>query len=993
MSKTKDKHSFIETFLHNAGKYPEHSALYDDLHPKGIDNQTLLFLSSKVYRWLKEKGLGKEDFVLINLPRGAMPVIAIIGVWRAGCAFTLVEEGYASERIDYIRKDCGCKAEINEHTWTRIMLCRPLEGYEKVDLHDAAYAVYTSGTTGNPKGVLHEFGNVMQTVDAHRIDGKSFIDAGERIALIAPLNFVASVMIIILSLYYKKTVLYIVPYRIVKNPGLLLKFFDEKRISLTFLSPSYIRRLPGKISPHMKKMIVGSEPASQIWMENIDIYNCYAMSESGFPLSVFEIDKAYDTCPIGKPRFDIDIKLIDDSGQEVPEGESGEICFTNPYVRGYINLSEETAEHFRGGWFHTGDIGKRDTNENLVLMGRSGDMIKINGNRIEPLEIEAAIKQILGIDWAAVRGFEEDGRSYLCAYYTADITVDSEKMREELLKRLPYYMLPTYYIRIDEIPLNSNGKFNRRALPKPDITDYVKVYKAPENDIQEKLCTAFAKVLNLERVGIYDDFYELGGDSLAAIELVVVCVLPGLNASEIFRGRTPEGIAELYEKLRAVDDANPDKTNDEAMKEAHPLTAEQLYMVDYQLRSPKSTMYNLFTLLKFDINFVDMENMAKAVEKAIRNHPALLTTYFFNEDGELMQRYTPEVLNHIFVEHMTEWEFHNTIKDNLVQPFKIADTKVPQRLSRCRVFQTEKSGYVFFDVHHSVMDGSSFKVFLGNISLYYRGENPKKDYYYLMLKQREGAHLTDFYEESRKYFNDRYGNYMWQTYPNPDYENTQSEELGELIARIDVDIHKLETAEKSYQISRNGFFITVAALAISIYNNYPDILLAWNYNAREDTRMMTTVGLLFRELPVAFRFEDSMTLREIFAMTKDQVEKGIKYNIYPYVDLMTHGTQMDAAYLLYQQDMRDMTGFDDDIKPETVDVRQNQAATQTVLDMEILDGSEGLELLIDYAASRYKEESMVSFKNLFLEISRFITELSLNENVTFGDIKGIINRK
>lgn len=985
--------NFIETLFRNAGKYPDQSVLYDDLHPKGIDYQTLLLLSSKVYRWLKEKGLGKEDFVLINLPRGIMPVVAIIGVWRAGCAFTLVEEGYAIDRIDFIRRDCGCKAEINEHTWARIMLCRPLEGYERMELHDAAYAVYTSGTTGNPKGVLHEVGNILQTVDAHRIDGKSFIDAGERIALIAPLNFVASVMIIILCLYYERVVLYIVPYTIVKNPGLLLKYFDEKRISMTFLSPSYIRRLPGKITSHLKKMIVGSEPATRIWMKDVNLYNCYAMSESGFPVSIFEIDKAYDVCPVGKPRLDIDIKLVDDSGQVVAEGESGEICFKNLYVRGYINPREENVDHFRGEWFHTGDIGKRDSNDNLVLMGRSGDMIKINGNRIEPLEIEAAVKQVLGIDWVAVRGFEESGRSYLCAYYTDDITVDSEKMREELLKRLPYYMLPTYYIKIDEIPLNTNGKFNRKALPKPDISDYVRAYAAPENDTQEKLCKAFAEVLNLERVGIFDDFYELGGDSLAAIELVMVSALPGLNASEIFRGRTPKDIAELYEKLRAVDDANPDKTNDEAMKDAHPLTAEQLYMVDYQLRSPKSTMYNLFTLLKFDISTVDMENMAKAVEKAVRNHPALCTTYFFNEDGELMQRYTPEVLNHIFVERMTEWEFHNTIKDNLVQPFRIADTKVPQRLSRCRVFQTEKSGYLFFDVHHSIMDGTSFKVFLENISLCYRDEKPNKDYYYLMLKQREQAQLTGFYEESRKYFNDRYGNHMWQTYPSPDHENTQSEELGELIIRMDMDSHKLETAEKHYQVSRNGFFITVAALAISIYNSYPDILLAWNYNARENTRMMTTVGLLFRELPVAYRFDDKMTLMEIFAMTKDQVERGIEHSIYPYVDLMTHGTELDAAYVLYQQDMRDMTGFDDDIKPETVEVRQNQAATQTVLDLEILDGSEGLQLLIDYDAGCYEEASIGHFKDLFLDVLRFITESLSKEDVTFGDIKGIIREK
>lgn len=993
MSITTEDKSFMETLFINAAGFPDQHVLFDDLHPKGIDYKTLMLLSAKVYRWLKEAGLGKEDFVLINLPRGILPVIAIVGVWRAGCAFTLVENGYSPERIDYIRRDCGCKVEINEHTWSVIMLCKPLEGYEKTELNDAAYAVYTSGSTGNPKGVLHEVGNIMLTVHAHRMDGKPFIDPGERLALIAPLNFVASVICIILCLYFEKAALYIVPYSIVKNPELLLKYYKDKRISMTFLSPSYIRRLPGKLPPNLKKMIVGSEPAGQIYIENIKLYNCYAMSESGFPVTVFAIDKAYDTCPIGEAQLDIDVRLVDESGNDVPDGEMGEVCFNNHYVRGYINLPKETKAQFRNGWYFTGDLAKKNADGKLILLGRSGDMIKINGNRIEPLEIEAAIKQILQIDWAAVRGFEEKGRSYLCAYYTADITVDSEKIREELLKRLPYYMLPTYYIKIDEIPLNSNGKFSRRDLPKPNASDYTSQYVPPENETQKKLCDSFSKVLGLDRVGINDDFYEIGGDSLAAIELITVCDLQGLNVSEVFRGRTPKGIAAIYEKLSATDESDPDKANEDAMKDAHPLTTEQLYMVDYQLRSPKSTMYNLFTLLRFDPQSVDMEKIAKAVDEAVRNHPALLTTYYFNEDGELMQHYTPEVYHSLFVEQMTEWEFHNTIKDNLVQPFKIADSKVPQRLSRCRIFKTEKYGYFFFDVHHSVMDGTSFKVFFQNLFLCYFGKKPVKDYYYLMLVQREKMHNTAFYEESRIYFEDRYRHHMWQTYPTPDHENTKSEELGEMIVRMNIDSTELAKAERQYRVSRNEFFITVAALAISIYNDHPDILFAWNYSAREDARMMTTVGLLFRELPVAFRLDDNMAIRDIFASAKDQVQKGIEHSIYPYVDMMTHGTELDAAYLLYQQDLRDLNTFEGGIRPDAVEVRQNQAATQTILDMEILDGADGLQLMLDYAAGRYEEESMERFKDLFLHISDFLITVCMKDNITFKGLKDGVTYK
>ena len=166
-----------------------------------------------------------------------------------------------------------------------------------------------------------------------------------------------------------------------------------------------------------------------------------------------------------------------------------------------------------------------------------------------------------------------------------------------------------------------------------------------------------AKVLKLERFGINDDFYELGGDSLGSIKVITESELPGLNASEIFRGRTPKKIAALYEESHANDDGEaPELKNARAMKVAHPLTAEQLYMVDYQLYTPKSTMYNLFTMMKLDKELFDMQKMADAMHTAIRNHSALLTTFDFNDDGEIVQHYTPEVLADIHVEKLSEFE-------------------------------------------------------------------------------------------------------------------------------------------------------------------------------------------------------------------------------------------------------------------------------------------------------------------------------------------------
>lgn len=960
---------------------PNTAILFDEAHSKGITYAQLDDLSGRVYAYLADKSIGKEDFVLINLPRGIMPVIAMIGVWKCGAAWALVEDTYAPERIDFIRNDCGCKTELSADNWEEIMATEPKQGYVTADDHDAAYAIYTSGTTGNPKGVLHEYGNLQRAVDSISINGENPFNGKDRLALLAPMNFVASVIVILKALSICGGKTFVVSYATIKNPMALKMFFVEKRISVTFLTPSYVRMLGNQTGPFLRMLFVGSEPANNVYNKNLDLINIYAASESGFAVGVFQIDKSYETCPIGKPEIDCKITLLTEDGEEAEDGEIGELCFENPYVRGYINLPEESEKAFQNGIYHTGDLARVDENGNYVLLGRSGDMIKINGNRIEPAEIEASVKQVLGVEWAAARGFEENGKSYLCAYYIDDVEVDPDVMREELGKRLPYYMIPAYYIKVDKVPLKPNGKMDRKALPKPDASDFKTDYAEPENEIQEKLCNAMATVLKLDRFGINDDFYALGGDSLGSIRVITESDLPGLSAGEIFRGRTPKKIAALYEENHANDDGEaPEIKNARAMKIDHPLTVEQLYMVDYQLYTPKSTMYNLFTMMKLDKDMFDMQKMADAMRTALRNHSALLTTFHFNEDGEIIQRYTPEVLQDIRVEKISEFEF-NTIKDTLVQPFKI----IGGCLHRCRVFETEKNGYIFFDVHHTLFDGTSLKLFMQNVGKAYMGMQPDPDLYYLILQNREDEVKDAFYEESKRYFEERFEGVEWSCYPETDHESRENE-MGELFAPIGIEQPQMKAMERRYRVSRNEFFITVAALAISIYNRKDDIKLCWIYNGREDMIAMNSVGLLFRELPVGLRMNNEMTLRELFADVHEQVQKGIEHSCYPYVDIHNQAGSDEAAYLLYQQDIRDMGGFDG-MDVETIDIRQNQAASQTILDMEILDGADGLVLMIDYTASLYDDDSMEDFKNIFVRVAQGLVTHNSQTDVTVGELR------
>ena len=946
--------------LMNDEKSKQFAPFYDETTPQGISYEQLRIMSGRVYAYLKVHNIGKEDFVMIKLPRGVQPVIAMIGILRAGAALVVADENMPPERVDYIYKDCGCKLTINDEAWDEILRCEPLDGYEITDPHDAAFAVYTSGTTGTPKGVLHEYGNLDLCMAAANYRGVDILANGESFALAAPINFTGPLVLLFYCLYRGCCTMHILSFSTAKNPVALVNFLVNKRITETFLTPTHARRFVGKTGPYLKKLLIGTEPANHFYIDDLQTYNIYGQSESAFFIGVFAIDKEYGITPVGTPQFDLKYRIVDDDGNDVPKGEIGELVVEAPYSRGYINLPEENAKVFRNGWVYTTDLFKALPDGNLIVCGKKTDMIKINGNRIEPAEIEAAIRAVLKIDWCAAKGFVDDDHSFICAYYLDDISFDVDEIRAKLQNRLPYYMIPTHFIKIDSIPTNPNGKLVRNALPKPDIKNIVRTYKEPGNEVEAKLCRAMQKVLRMERIGVDDDFFEMGGDSLSTMEMLSESGLPGLDVGCIFRGRTAAKIAKLYlEQIQNRDLGLDDALNETTKLQPHKLTTEQLYMFDYQLYTPNSTMYNVFAMLRFEKSEVDLERMAKAAASAIENHPALRTIYKFNEADELVQQYDAQIPVVISPERISNSEF-DKVKDTLVKPFKILNSP----LFRCRLFETEDAVYLFFDAHHSICDGTSLKVFLSNVFNAYAGTALEKDYYYLALTKREQMELTAFYQESRRYYEDTYENISWTVCPEADTTNSSENKLGKLFTDADILPTALASFEKKYMVSRNEFYIAATLLAIAVNTNQNDVQVSWIYNGRDDAALVSTVGLLYRDLPVAVRLSGEMELRDILAEVHAQVQNGIKYSCYPYVERAPQIADGDVTGVLYQRDLYDLDIFGG-LHVEMVDILQNKAASQTVLDVQILDGKDGLQYRFDYAASNYKEQTMIDFQKLF----------------------------
>ncbi len=947
---------FLDVFEKYVKEYPDSKMLVDETVPNGLTRRQAEDVSGRVYSWLTKKGIAREDFVLICMPRGVWAVVAMIGVWKAGAALTVVEDNYIKERIDFIKKDCNCKAVIDMGIWREIQEEDYKEGYVKADLRDAAFLVYTSGSTGTPNGVLHEYGNIklnllsMYTQQTDR-DG--------RVGIISPLNFVVST-IIILNLIYGPNCLYIIPYTIARNPEKLKDYYRQEKITNTFLPPSIIRAIGADISPHLKVVHTGSEPANGIFLKGTELVNNYSMSEGGFLVCQFEIQHEYDVCPVGKPICEeLKIYLLDSDGHEVSDGESGEICFENPFFRGYINSKEETEKALRGGLFHTGDIGKFDQDGNLVLLGRANDMIKIHGNRIEPAEIEAAFKAVTGLEWCAAKGFVTAKKSYVAMYYKGRLKKATHTLIDEMRLKLPSYMIPTYFIKIDRIPLLPNGKLDRKALPEPDQNSVRGEYAAPGTDLEKKLCEEFARALELDQVGVRDDFYEIGGDSVSAMEVVARMNMDGLSTVDIFQGRTAERIASLYkEKAASKENISEEDKEKRARLSPHGLPLIQANVIDFQLFSPKSLMWIFPFLFSFG-PCADNERVFTAAKKTMEWHPVFSTVFEFGEDCNLQQKYDESKRAELVIEHMSDAEFEQIIKEKMTY-FKLFG----EPMIRMRMIVTDSNTHVLMVFHHVVMDGSSLQFIFRNFIRAYEGKELELDTYYSYLEDEDKASETASYREARKYFDKNYEGIDWCDNIEPDKKLPGNINAVYLI-ETSLTPDKLQRFEKNCGISRNGFISAVACLALASQTGKEDILTMFTFNNRADQRKKTAGGLLCRTIPVGIRLGSYENMSELYEGIRRQAIDGIGNCIYDWPIARENPYVNDILPVVYET--ASIMGYEfltkAGVSMVPLDTHNEAALHRTMI--QVFERPESINIRLSYMATIYSEEKIADYARRF----------------------------
>lgn len=525
--------------------------------------------ANRVAHALRKRGVSAEDRVLLMLERSVDMIAAILGVVKAGGAYVPVDPAYPSDRIRYMLEDSGAKVVVTETVW----LDR-LHGYagevltldgDRAELesqpidnpvllnepHDLLYIIYTSGSTGYPKGVMIEHANLGRLMD---VTEQNYGFGPQDVwTMFHSYCFDFSVWEMYGALLYGGR-LAIVPKEIAQSGEALLDLLVREKVTVLNQTPSSFYRLLDAVavnpipnlSEHLRYVIFGGEALNvqrlRGWMDRYGdqrplLVNMYGITETTVhttyrPLTRADLEIPWKGSPIGKPLRDLQIYLLDKNGELAPLGAIGEIYVAGPgLARSYLNNHEKTAEVFVPAalpelegvlLYKTGDLARYNRRGELEHLGRIDHQVKVRGFRIELGEIEVAMSKQDGVrGCVATVQADASGENRIVVYVETDMMRTTSEWRALIKQQLPEYMLPSRVFSVDRFPLTSNGKLDLRALLKCcELQGNDTPFVAPRTDVEKALAQIWQEVLNVECVGIHDNFFEIGGHSLNVARVV-----------------------------------------------------------------------------------------------------------------------------------------------------------------------------------------------------------------------------------------------------------------------------------------------------------------------------------------------------------------------------------------------------------------------------------------------------------------------------------------
>ncbi len=866
--------------------------------------------SNQVAQWLRANGVSNGAMVGLLLDRSIDMVVAVMGVLKSGAAYLPVATDLPLDRVTYMLDKCGSGVLVTNSGYagkyvntsrTVLDISAPEISQQpdanlSVDIQpaDLAYCIFTSGSNGLPKGVLMEQKSVINLV--YGLKHKVYDYFGEekiRVALLASFAFDASVQQVFPALLLGHS-LYIVSDEDRRDGAKILAFYQQHTIDVSDGTPTHLGLVVGAakssaVITYPKCWLLAGEvlskPVVQKFFNQADtsavkLFNIYGPTEACVDATLYEIEPAETDnrpfIPVGKPLPNTRVYITDSHGKVLPKGLTGELCIAGDgLARGYVTDDPALQGRFSEGLidgearvYRTGDMACLLPDGNIEYKGRIDSQVKLRGYRIEMGEIEQLLKSHAQVRDAAVTVIERDDDKYLAAYYAGDAALSNEELRNHLSVKLPEYMIPAYFVYMEELPMTVSGKLNKALLPEPDAISTGE-YAAPTNETEEKLQELWATVLKLDKnkIGIYNSFAELGGHSLKLI------ILANKIRKEFNVNISLPKIIELQnisnlsaEILQSAPSGHSDITK-AAVKDHYTLSAAQKRLYILHELDKQSLAYNLPQVSVLE-GTLDTERLHDAFSKIIARHESLRT--FFEMEGEQpVQKIATEA--DFKLEHFNaDTDGVDAVIKNFIRPF---DLSKPTQMRVGLVQVTPAKHILIVDMHHIISDGVTQAILIRDFMALYNGEAlPELQLQYKDFAEWEQskAHQDvlkkrmDFW--TREFADDAPVPELPLDFNRPAVKSyAGNKEHFELPAEL---AGKLKAICNSEGVSMFALILSVYNIMIARLSNLEDVVIGTSVAGRQHADLEKMAGVFINMLPLRNYPRGSMSFREFLQEVK-----------------------------------------------------------------------------------------------------------------------------
>lgn len=879
----------------------------------------------------------KREVVIVLMPKSVELIISFISILKTGCIYLPIDDTYPDERIEYIINNSNAALVISNKPKDFSIHCININainlGKYPVDNHnlgikpnDIAYLIYTSGSTGSPKGVLIKHtSNINMSLDQIRL---LRVNGDDKILWFASPSFDASISEIMMALYTGAR-LFIISKNETTDTKLFVSAIKRKEITIITLPPSYLDLLEiNSTNTNLRCIITAGESANPIKVRDItsngiEYFNAYGPTEYSVCATMHKAQNnyLYKNVPIGRPIANTKVYILGDNLHLLPIGVIGRIYLTGiGLAECYYNDPAKTKEKFVTNPYNeaeilydTGDLGRWNAFGEIEFCGRTDSQVKIRGHRIELGEIEISIQKFSN-EIKQVVVCTDKNKSNLFAYFVSNKKINKEYLRNYLLKILPHYMIPNYYLQIQQIPLTINGKIDFAKLPKLSDSDIIKsTYESPRNSLDKVIIDIWEKMLNVKKIGILDDFFELGGNSLLVTQFINELYKESnytISYKDFFRNSNIKSLS---------DHLNPKSYHSISLVEIqsdYAVTYSQKRIWLLSQNESTSIAYNMPLVYEI-IGDISKDILEKAICQIISRHESLRTSFFMNENGEIRQRILrPENLYF----HLMFYDFSTIIDKNKVTN-QVINNVINNRfnlenapLINCHLIHLNEDRYIFLmNMHHIISDGWSMNILFDELlSVYNSLKDNKiidlepiklqyKDYtLWILNKVKNGA-----LKKAEEYWLNRFnGQIPVIDLPTHNIRPIVQTHNGNFIKRIyshDL-INRLSVIYSSNGATLFMALMSIIKILLFKYSGQNDLIIGTPVAGRNHSDLNNQIGFYLNTLAIRSTINDNMTFLDFLLKEKNVLLEAYEYQDYPF-DLL-------VEKLNYQRDISRSALFD-----------------------------------------------------------------------------------